>query len=823
MVPFPEPLLRVPAMLASISPTPTSIIGCRASSPRVRVPVMRRCACLFLLCLSAVAAQAADLVIADAGATTTTVVVSAHAGPWEKRAAEDLVRCIALMTGAKPALADAAGGAGPTILVGAAALEAEPSLRQALARVAKPAPLLRADAIVQRRVGERVYLAGSNDESHYFAVTRLLQSWGCRWYLPSALGECIPETPRLTIGDLDLAYAPPFEIRHYWLSWNADGTGADDFRRRNFMTETSMAGMGHALGQYTTTLIPAGKTPFDVPLADEATAQEVARRIEPEYAKGVPGISLAIEDGNYRGESPRDHELAAGLDDKFALQPSRTDAMMALYNNVARLLRARHPDSPTRIGGMAYANVTIPPQQVTAVEPNLVMWLAPIDIDPNHGMDDPESPPAGEYKAMLYRWARLTAGRLAIYDYDQGQLVWRDLPDPSHAVFAADVKHYRTAGILGIGTESRGATATTFLNLYFRGQLMWDPDADVAALLAAFYPAFYGPAAAPMADYWGAIYAAWQGTLVTEHECFAAPAIYTPELVAALRAHLARADAALAPLRAVAAPTRNQKLYLERLRSTALGFAVIEGYVEMTAAASARCEYAAAVAAGERALAAREKLTALEPTATTYKAIGESGPAWWPGEVQYLRELAQRCDGTTGTFISALPLAWAFRRDPHDTGLARGWYAEAADLTLWNARGTALDAAARKDWPDAWELVRSDLYLQAQGIRHPDRQSYTGHYWYQTTITLGADQVAGDVHLMFPGLFNECWLYLDDRLVAHRPFPEPWWRNDYTFAWDVDLKDAVKPGPHRVTLRGLCPLHFGGMFRRPFLYRAVVK
>jgi hypothetical protein len=62
-------------------------------------------------------------------------------------------------------------------------------------------------------------------------------------------------------------------------------------------------------------------------------------------------------------------------------------------------------------------------------------------------------------------------------------LVWRDLPNPSHQAFAFAVKHYARAGILGIGTESRGATATTFLNLFLRGQLMWNPDADVPALL----------------------------------------------------------------------------------------------------------------------------------------------------------------------------------------------------------------------------------------------------------------------------------------------------------------------------------------------------
>jgi hypothetical protein len=88
--------------------------------------------------------------------------------------------------------------------------------------------------------------------------------------------------------------------------------------------------------------------------------------------------------------------------------------------------------------------------------------------------------------------------------------VWRDLPNPSQYAFAEDVKHYRKAGILGVSTESRGASATTFLNLYFRLQLMWDPDANVDAMLAEFYSKFYGPAAAPMANYWNAIFAAWK-------------------------------------------------------------------------------------------------------------------------------------------------------------------------------------------------------------------------------------------------------------------------------------------------------------------------
>lgn len=43
--------------------------------------------------------------------------------------------------------------------------------------------------------------------------------------------------------------------------------------------------------------------------------------------------------------------------------------------------------------------------------------LAPIDIDPIHGMDDPQSPPRQEYKRFVYQWAKIMQGRLAIYDY----------------------------------------------------------------------------------------------------------------------------------------------------------------------------------------------------------------------------------------------------------------------------------------------------------------------------------------------------------------------------------------------------------------------
>ena len=769
---------------------------------------------------------AKDLVIAAGGKSEATVAVAPDAGEWEKRAAADLVRCIEKMSGAAPKLASTAesvaaalGGQGPVILVGRAALEAEPSLREALAKVAKRNPVLRADAIVLKRQGNRVYLAGTNDDSHYYAAADLLRRWGCRWYLPGDFGECIPRQPALAVGDLDVAYAPPFEARRYWLSWNGDTKGKPEFMHRNYFNEVSVPN-GHNLATYTKELIPPGKTMFNVPISEDRTAEHVARQVLAQYAQGKD-VMLGMEDGVYQSDSPEDQALNALQYDKYFLTQSYTDAFMVFYNKTADLLLKQAPGSRAHIGFLIYSNITMPPvKPVTAARP-LVGYLAPIDFDPIHGMDDPRSAPRHEYREIMEKWAKVMQGRMVIYDYDQNMLVWRDIPDPSHAAFRQDVKHYRAAGILGVDTESRGAMATTLTNLFFRGQLLWNPDADVDALVAEFYVKFYGPAAAPMADYWNAIFKAWADTIATEHEYFVAPAIYTPALVAKLRRSLEAAEAAMKPLESSTTP--EARLFRDRMTFTRLGFDVLDAYMAMVAAAGTEADYKAAVAAGERGLAAREKLTTMNGTFTTYKNIGEGGYAWWPGEVQQYRELAPLVDGTKGTLVAKLPLVWNFRRDPGNVGEKEGWAKQPVDLGWWNALKRPVSLEDRQASDGRWEQLRTDLYVQAQGVVTKDFQSYTGYEWYQTDVALDAAQAEGAVHLKFPGLFNECWLYVNGEPVAHREFKGVWWMNDYRFEWDVDVAGKLKAGKNSLVLRLCNPHHLGGMFRRPFLYRAVGK
>jgi hypothetical protein len=387
-------------------------------------------------------------------------------------------------------------------------------------------------------------------------------------------------------------------------------------------------------------------------------------------------------------------------------------------------------------------------------------------------------------------------------------LVWRDLPDPSQQVFARDVKFYRDLGILGIGTESRGAFATTFLNLFFRGQLMWDPDADVGALLEEFYGNFYGPAAAPMRRYWQAIFDAWDATAVTEHEYPAIPAIYTPALVETLRGALAEAEKLADGATGVLA---------DRMRFTRLGFEIIDSCVAMVTAAARNADFAAAAQHGERMIAARLELARMNPMFTVHVVGPEAekpqgGAAWLPGEVEQYRQLARLTDGSEGQLVAKLPLLWDFgRTEP----VPQGWtYKGPEQDESW--RSISVPALS----PGGWRLVRTDLYLQAQGIVDDDPVSALGTYWYRTGIALAPEQLAGEIHLMFPGLFNEAWLWVNGRPVAHRAYREPWWSTDYRFEWDVDISAQLRAGANEIVLRGFNPHHFAGIFRRPFLYRS---
>ena len=299
------------------------------------------------ICLAATAGKPTDkeLPIAAGNRAKAVIIASPDAGDHEKQAANDLAKYIEMMTGAKLEVANTSQAIQaalqtktPKIVLGQQAVKLQPNLRSALNPVLKKKPHLRTDGIVLKREGNRVYVAGNNDLSHYLAVAELLRLWGCRWYMPTNFGECIPNERELTVGELDHVYSSPFEIRSYWISWIGDNTGARDFQMRNMMCGRSdLPPSGHALGKYTKGL---GKGTFHFPITDPATARHVAGLVDKMYAD-AKNFSLGMEDGSYDSDNAKDQKLMKLQWDKYFLRWSVTDPMLELYNNVAGILQKK--------------------------------------------------------------------------------------------------------------------------------------------------------------------------------------------------------------------------------------------------------------------------------------------------------------------------------------------------------------------------------------------------------------------------------------------------------------------------------------------------
>ena len=135
-----------------------------------------------------------------------------------------------------------------------------------------------------------------------------------------------------------------------------------------------------------------------------------------------------------------------------------------------------------------------------------------------------------------------------------------------------------------------------------------------------------------MKKYWNTIFAAWRDTIVTEHEYFVAPAIYTPDVVEKLGTDLREAEAAIRGWDARDDHlSRNEQRYRERMRFMRLSYTVLQSYMSMVRSAATDVDFPSAVDAGEGGLRARDELTAMNKAFTTTRL--ENGYAFWPGEI----------------------------------------------------------------------------------------------------------------------------------------------------------------------------------------------
>lgn len=369
-------------------------------------------------------------------------------------------------------------------------------------------------------------LYGEAELGTSYAIYEFLHRLGCRWYMPSSMGEVVPRNAALAVAATDEKLAPATEGRFFWAR-----TIDADFERRNRMNGDAVSS-GHA--------VPLSLKFWSPDVAKEY-ADTFLTQLDKQY---VTSLSISPHDGVMPTEDPegRKFDPEPRVWDPAAGRWSTTDRLMIFANRVAEQVGKKYPD--VRFGLLAYVNYNSPPAR-EPVHPNVVPVIAPIDFNRHHPMNWPNHPNEYWLRDIVTGWAA-KAKRWGVYAYGMN-LAELTAPCPFITKWGTDLKILTDQHMTYWFPETMGCWASMLPGYYLAVRMTFHADERPDDILADLWPKFYGPAAEPMEKYWRGIDRAWIDAEEHSGCLFGYLRIFTPEVLKEARTNLDRAIAACPP------------------------------------------------------------------------------------------------------------------------------------------------------------------------------------------------------------------------------------------------------------------------------------
>jgi len=669
------------------------------------------------------------------------------------------------------------------------------------------------DAIKLKRIASSIFLCGSNDESHYYAVAELLERWGCRWVMPGEFGEVVPKKKILTIGGLNIEQEANFEIRDYWISWLGSQEGHSDFRLRN--RYNIFPRTYSCIAPAINSVYPHIKN-FHESEENWSNFRDDISKIDWESEILISGLTDYFAE-KYQNQNTGSIDLGAefrgneiefdkrdskyGIIDKYSRTFSISETYFYCMSEIAKRLQKRYPESKTKIFLWAYTDLIIPPQKKIEFSDNVYLIFINIERSYLQSMADADQEYAGEYRELISRWSAMVDGRVIIYDYDSPMTQWRDLPCNPLYIFERDNKYYSSKNIIGISSETRGVFATTVFHRYIRSKLMWNPDLKADKLLSDFCENFHGPYSDLIEKYWKFLADIWSESVTSEKTYWIIPIIYNDLAFKLLKRIV---DNARKNAKKV---NHNNPIYQKRFEFALLTFDMIDHCRNYLRSSCVDCDYESAIIHIDKLIKTRSKIESISsnlmpPLDSQKKCIYADASDFFLtiGEKEEIGRLNNLLDNGK-KIITKLPKDCFFKEDSTDTGLVSGW-------------------AYKFPAKQGCKKISTTNFIQS----HEGLDEFHGIGWYFMEFSLTKKQIE-NLRLLFPGILSECWLYLNGYLVEYRYWHDCWWlsvdqhkgKNDLW--WDIYVTNHVIVGKNRLALRVKNHVRSGGMLRRPLLYR----
>ncbi|HEX8914177.1 MAG TPA: DUF4838 domain-containing protein [Humisphaera sp.] len=605
---------------------------------------------------------------------------------------------------------------------------------------------------VLRASKDAVLIAGT-DHGTAFGVSELLEQQGVRWFMPGDLGTVIPEKKTVVVAEQETAQAPGFASRWFQMpdkDWQVRVRCGGPV----FPGAHGLPGLPKfAAAPELYSLVGGKRTARQHCLSNPKVLDLVVAEVLARRKKGLgPTIGMGPNDGRGFCECDECRKLDGGDFDPFSGEPSVTDRYVWFFNKVLERVDGQYPD--TRLAFYIYHSYMRPPVRWKP-DPRITGALAPIALDRVHGFSNPVAPEKSYAKWLYQEWGKLIPDL-----YDRGY--WSNLSDPGVPFVIVhrlrdEIPACHALGVKGWRVETFPNYGPTLPSNYVAAKLMWDPKADVDALLADFAEKFFGPAAAPMGRYVTLMDAALRDSPYITGSAWDTPHHYPPAVRKQAKGLLD--DAAML--------AAGKGAYEARVRMVAETFEMLEAFVGMLEA-RARCDFEAAQKELNRLDAVAEKLMA-------YKPVPMLSAGRFSTYVNYMKRFfrpatEQAYKRVTGgnRLAAAAADEWDFLIDPPRVG-------ESIGLFRPESRG------------GNWQRIKSSSSSWSnQGLRY-----YKGLAWYRQTVDVPADFAGKRLFLWCGGVDEKAKVWVNGKLVGISP--------GAAFSpFEMDATDAVRPGKPNV-------------------------
>ncbi len=500
------------------------------------------------------------------GTTATAVATAPEPSEREKLAADELVEYLARITGKRLDRIEIADTVVPegAIAVGTLARDAGLISQAELDAVER-------DGYVVKVAGGRAALCGWRDVGTVYAAYALLGRIGVKFYAPPC--EVVPSVEHLIIPGCDLRAEPFYEFRNVTGNLKLGQTPRDDMGNPREIGEPG--GLVHAAAYLLPFDMFSEEHPEYFALRSDGTRlrrDPDSHRFDVHVCMSNPDVRrisaerlLALMDqqpdrtffGVSQGDGGPDAwchcEKCQALD--AVPGENMTDRLLDYVNAIAREVAKKYPDK--RILTLAYTNATSAPPTRVMPEPNVMVQYCPYPHRTNCQSHDLTCEQNRQGFEDLTGWIAKCPDNMYIFDYPRGYKIYYE-PFGSFYAMTRKLDFYAANGIRGIfycGVPTNFRDLFVFVN----SRLLWDPAADVEALIDEFMAVYYGAAAPHVREYFDFMHRQVEERGVHQMCEGANPGLVTAEYATRALEMFGRAEAAVADDRASLYRVRAEK------------------------------------------------------------------------------------------------------------------------------------------------------------------------------------------------------------------------------------------------------------------------